>query len=276
MKAVVDADVAVKWLFTEDGIVEARQLLAHRVTLHAPDFILTEAANVIWKKARRREITDTRPYFEELARLDDVVELSPSADLLAHAAAIAIEIDHPVYDCLYLAGAEVEEAPLVTADRRLRDAAGNRADTEVWLISGPETGRRIASAATSLVIQETTVQDLTAAYTVFSDTADNVVSHVPRRPGGPAILPPERRNAYLETPAFRRLVTLVASLSHEERIDLMALAWYGRESADTSPWSYFLDHACRMGIDDPQYEAALGRYWQAGLDRLRGNRPEMR
>ena len=151
MKAVVDASVAVKWLFTEDGTVEARQLLAHRIALHAPDFILTEAANVIWKKARRREITDAQPYFEELARLGDLVALSPSADLLAHAAAIAIEIDHPVYDCLYLACAEVEEAPLVTADRRLCDAARDWPGAEVWHISDPETGRRIASAAAAMV-----------------------------------------------------------------------------------------------------------------------------
>ena len=33
-------------------------VLAHRIVLYAPDFILTEAANVIWKKAQRREMTD--------------------------------------------------------------------------------------------------------------------------------------------------------------------------------------------------------------------------
>ncbi len=122
MKAVVDASVAVKWLFTEDGTVEARQLLAHRIVLHAPDFILTEAANVIWKKARRREVADAQPYLHELARLGDLVSLAPAAELVIHATAIALRIDHPVYDCLYLACAEVEEAPLVTADRRLRCA----------------------------------------------------------------------------------------------------------------------------------------------------------
>ena len=147
MKAVVDASVAAKWLVVEQGTVEARRLLANGIALHAPDFILIETANVIWKKARRREIVDSRPYFEELARLGDVIALSPSSGLLDRAAAIAIEIDHPVYDCLYLACAEVEGAPLVTADRRLRDAAQGRPDLEVRLLSDPETGRLIASAA---------------------------------------------------------------------------------------------------------------------------------
>ena len=275
MKAVVDASVAVKWLFTEDGTVEARQLLAHRIVLHAPDFILTEAANVIWKKARRREIADAQPYLHELARLGDLVALAPAAELVIHAAAIALRIDHPVYDCLYLACAEVEEAPLVTADRRLRDAARTRADPEVWLISDSETGRRIASAATGLVIQETTVHDLIVAHSIFSDTVARVVDQVPHRPGGPVIPAPEHRDAYLKTPAFRRLVKLIDDLSYEERIDLMALAWYGCEIPASTPWSHFLDHAYRAGIDDPHYEAGLGRYWQAGLDRLRGKTPDI-
>ncbi len=147
MKAVVDASVAVKWLFAEDGTVEARQLLAHGIVLHAPDFILIEAANVIWKKARRREAADAQPYLLELDRLGDFVALTPAAELVFHAAAIAMRIDHPVYDCLYLACAEVEEAPLVTADRRLCDAARDRSGAEVWHIADPEAGRRIASAA---------------------------------------------------------------------------------------------------------------------------------
>ena len=120
MKLIVDASVAVKWLFTEEASVESRQLLAHRIVLYAPDFILTEAANVIWKKAQRREIADPKPYLEELARLPDVVVLCPSADLVAHAAAIALKIGHPVYDCLYLACAEVHDLPSPAHGQTLR------------------------------------------------------------------------------------------------------------------------------------------------------------
>lgn len=268
MKVIVDASVAVKWLFTEEGTAEARHLLAHRITLHAPDFLLLETANVIWKKTRRQEIPDAQPYLEELARLGDVVTLFPAADFVGQAAAIALQIDHPVYDCLYLACAEVEDAPLVTADRKLRDAARAYPGADAWLIADSQTGRRIATAATRLVIQETTVRELAAAYTTFSDTVDHVVDHVPRRPGGLRILTPKDQDAYLETPAYLRLVKLVGARSYDERIDLMALAWFGRERSDASPWSYFLDHACRTGLDDPHYEAGLGRYWRAGLDRL--------
>ena len=267
MKLIVDASVAVKWLFTEEGTVESRQLLAHRIVLYAPDFILTEVANVIWKKAQRKEIADPQPYLEELARLPDVVVLYPSADLVAHAAAIALKIGHPVYDCLYLACAEVEGSPLITADAKLRDAAQAYPSVDVWNIAASEIVERIVTAATALVIQETTVQELIAAYTTFSDTADFAIDTVPRRRGGPRILTPEDQDRYFDTPAFLRLVKLISNLSYEERIDLMALAWFGRQAAST--WSFFLNHAYRIGAKDPHYEAGLGHYWRAGLDRLR-------
>ena len=154
MKLVVDANIAVKWLFAEEGTAEARQLLAPRILLHAPDFILTEAANVVWKKTRRNEVANAQPYLEELARLPDAVALHPSADLVAHAATIALEIDHPVYDCLYLACAEDEGAPLVTADSRLCDAAQTHPGVDVWNIMAPEAKERIVTAATALAIQE--------------------------------------------------------------------------------------------------------------------------
>jgi predicted nucleic acid-binding protein len=33
--------------------------------------------------------------------------------------AIALDLDHPVYDCFYLALAEIEQNAMVTADQRL-------------------------------------------------------------------------------------------------------------------------------------------------------------
>ena len=273
MKLIVDASVAVKWLFTEEGTVESRQLLAHRIVLYAPDFILTEAANVIWKRARRKEITDPQSYLEELARLPDVVVLCPSADLVAHAAAIALEIGHPVYDCLYLACAEVEGSPLITADGKLHDAAQAYPSVDVWHIAASEVVERIVTAATALVIQETTVRELIAACTNFSKTADFVIDTAPRRRSGIRILTPDDQDGYLNTPPYLRLVKLISNLSHDERMDLMALSWFGRQTTKASTWSYFLNHAYRMGVDDPHYDAQLSHYWPAGLDRLRDEPP---
>ena len=50
---------------------------------------------------------------------------------------------------------------------------------------------------------------------------------------------------------------------------VIGYARVGRQTSEPSPWSYFLNHAYRMGINDAHYEAVLGRHWQAGLDRRR-------
>ena len=76
----------------------------------------------------------------------------------------------------------------------------------------------------------------------------------------------EDRDVYLDTPAWRRLVGLLTKLSYDERIDLMALGWLGRESGS---WASLLEHAYESGIDDAHYVAGLGLYWQKGIDRLR-------
>jgi predicted nucleic acid-binding protein len=46
------------------------------------------------------------------------------------------EIDHPVYDCVYLALAAAHAAPLATADDRLRRGA-ERVGVRVWNVTGP-------------------------------------------------------------------------------------------------------------------------------------------
>ncbi len=52
MKLTVDASVVVKWFVSELLHKEAHLLLAHRLDLHAPDILLAEFANTIWKKTR--------------------------------------------------------------------------------------------------------------------------------------------------------------------------------------------------------------------------------
>ena len=118
MKLTVDASVVVKWFVPEALSEEARLLLGHRLILHAPDLVLVEFANTIWKKVRRGELADHQPYIDELPRLSEVITLYPSYDLLAPTAQIAQKLDHPVYDCLYLACAEATGSILVTADRK--------------------------------------------------------------------------------------------------------------------------------------------------------------
>jgi len=133
---VVDASVACKWFFQEAGSAAARRLLARSELLLAPDLVFVEVGNVAWK--RKRAGAATQEQLREIAVVlpNAFTEVAASATLLPLALAIAVELDHPVYDCLYLALAERSECRLLTADARLlRVAAGSRWKRRVKALS---------------------------------------------------------------------------------------------------------------------------------------------
>ena len=120
----VDASVAVKWYFDEPDTDKARLVLDSGHLLVAPSLIVVEVANVAWKKQRRGEANpgQVRSLADELP---DSFLLIPEERLVGRALAIAEEIDHPVYDCLYLAASERWNAPLITHDKRLLEKIKN-------------------------------------------------------------------------------------------------------------------------------------------------------
>ena len=119
---VVDASVAVKWLITETFSDQAVRLLDRELRLVAPELLFAEAANALWAMCRRGDIT--KPDF---AQAVDVLKAARIAvpvsmrELAASAARLAADLDHPTYDCFYLALAVQEQYPVVTADQRFYD-----------------------------------------------------------------------------------------------------------------------------------------------------------
>ncbi|MBF0311124.1 MAG: type II toxin-antitoxin system VapC family toxin [Magnetococcales bacterium] len=120
MKLIVDASVALKWFLSDEpGAEQAVRILETEGELLAPEWIVPEVSNAVWKMIRSgrigkgpgEEIVSRLPRF--FSRLIPVVEES------SQALAIALRIDHPIYDCYYLALAERENVPPVTADGRL-------------------------------------------------------------------------------------------------------------------------------------------------------------
>ena len=49
---VVDSSVAVKWYLEEEGSDRAESLLRRNARLLAPDLLLPELGNVLWKRRR--------------------------------------------------------------------------------------------------------------------------------------------------------------------------------------------------------------------------------
>jgi predicted nucleic acid-binding protein len=115
---VVDASVAIKWMVPEDGADAALALLDE--ALLAPDWMLAEFGNIVWKKVRRREMDD-RQAREAIAILPTIVSMVPTIPYVPDALEIALALDHPFYDCLYLAAAQAHAYRFATADRRLVD-----------------------------------------------------------------------------------------------------------------------------------------------------------
>ena len=274
MKLTIDASVVVKWYVSETHSEEAYVLLGHRLERFAPDFVLVELANIFWKKARLREIGDPLTYFQELARIREAVVLISSADLIERAAQVAAQIDHPVYDCLYLACAEATGSTLITVDRKLRDTAADSAlDVDVQYIGAHGVADKIRAAATALVIEQDKVAELIAAYDLLDATEDNVLSALYRGGAELATIGHEEWSRILDSPAGKRLERFFFQLNDEERIDLLALGWLGQGNSGTE-WQPIFERACSM-IDgyansEWRYVLHLGAHWRVGFERMTG------
>ncbi len=113
---IVDASVAVKWFLQEPGSIAARAVLTREGSLVAPDRLLLEVANVLRRKERRGELT-AEHVDRATARLSSFFhEILPTDPLLASAVGLSRRLDHPVYDCVFLAAAMEPATRLITAD----------------------------------------------------------------------------------------------------------------------------------------------------------------
>ena len=117
---VIDTNVLVKRVVPEaDSGVAIGILELHTrgvINLIAPDYILTECANVIWKNTRRRGIShaDLSCSLRVLQNLN--ITLTPQSELLEDALLFAAATGIAVYDALFCVLARRADAELITAD----------------------------------------------------------------------------------------------------------------------------------------------------------------
>jgi predicted nucleic acid-binding protein len=116
---VVDASVAVKWFVRETFYDRAVALRDSTDELHAPDWIVIEVAHAALRKWRNREITPEQVRLMVRALPIRMAHLHRAVNLVERALAIAMTIDHPVHDCIYLACAEASSCAVITADNEL-------------------------------------------------------------------------------------------------------------------------------------------------------------
>jgi predicted nucleic acid-binding protein len=119
MILVVDASIVVKWYLKEVYSDIAEKLLVDGDhDLHAPELLLSEVGNVLWKKRRSGELLSDE--CERIAR--DLERRSVSyhslRDLLLPAVIASENSQRTVYDWCYLVLAKSLNCRFITADRR--------------------------------------------------------------------------------------------------------------------------------------------------------------
>ncbi len=113
---VVDASVAVGWSIALPYSGACNRLLQESGSLIAPDLVISEVTNAFYQQiktglANRDRLSDG---LDLLPRW--FAELVPSAMLRNRAFELALELNHPAYDCFYLALAVMRDVKFVSAD----------------------------------------------------------------------------------------------------------------------------------------------------------------
>jgi|SRR5215217_8241117 len=118
---IIDASVAFKLIVEEPGSEEAIAWIS-RAELVAPTLIHAEVGNALWKRVQRGELAAGDEIGDRLSDLTHYVRTVDESALLPRALRLAVELAHPVYDCIYLALAEALDDRVLTADRRFLQA----------------------------------------------------------------------------------------------------------------------------------------------------------
>ncbi len=123
--AVIDASVVVKLVVTEPDSDSAERVVgdlsASGVWIGAPELLLVECANALWLRVRKGSLTskDSESQLGVLGRIVDGFDAWPLGTLVFPAWRLATSLGITVYDACYVALAEMQGVPLVTADRKL-------------------------------------------------------------------------------------------------------------------------------------------------------------
>lgn len=117
-RIIIDASVAIKWVVPEAG-TDAALALRAEYELSAPELIVPEIANILWKKFQRGELQSGEAEIAAELLEKSGIRLISMQNLLGKATSLAMFLSHPAYDCVYLAAAIEADIPFVTADTRL-------------------------------------------------------------------------------------------------------------------------------------------------------------
>jgi predicted nucleic acid-binding protein len=127
---VLDASAAIEWLLQSPaGIKIDRRVFSRSESLHAPHLLDIEVTQVLRRYVREKMITTQRGQeaLEDLAGLP--LDRYPHDFLLPRVWDLRATLT--AYDAVYVALAELLDAPLLTCDRKIASVPGHSANIEV-------------------------------------------------------------------------------------------------------------------------------------------------
>jgi predicted nucleic acid-binding protein len=127
---VLDASAAIEWLLQSPaGVKIDRRIFSVSDSLHAPHLLDVEVVQVLRRYVRDKTITAQRGQ-EALEDLGDLPLNRYPHDFLTPRV-WELRATLTAYDAVYVALAELLDAPLLTCDRRIASAPGHYANVEV-------------------------------------------------------------------------------------------------------------------------------------------------
>ena len=127
---VLDASAAIEWLLQSPaGIKIEKRLYSPSESLHAPHLLDVEVAQVLRRYVRRKIISAQRGQ-EALEDLADIPLTRYPHDFLIPRV-WELRATLTAYDAVYVALAELVNAPLLTCDGKIASASGHSANVEV-------------------------------------------------------------------------------------------------------------------------------------------------
>ncbi|NUQ22483.1 MAG: type II toxin-antitoxin system VapC family toxin [Saprospiraceae bacterium] len=122
MRLVIDTNAAIEIVLGRPNMPAFRELLNQAEEVIAPELLQIESGNVLWKLHRHGIIpnNDIFPILQDIEAIVDkwyfFQQLKPFAMPLA------VEYQISVYDSCYLSLAKIENAALLTLDKKLQEA----------------------------------------------------------------------------------------------------------------------------------------------------------
>lgn len=240
---VVDTSIAAKWVVQEAGSEQALALLDRDEPLVAPDRMIPELVNVLRRKFKAGQISETqflKGVEEALSALDRVV---PSREVAFDATILSLALDHSPYDCFFLATA-LGRGVFLTADHVFERKCIDRGYGKLVVsLEDIESGRLDALLALENT-EEEALASIRRLTPLIKKTFDVLQEEASRRQGDRfTIITSEDIASGFSSPAYRALEMTISGLPSEQLAFLLALGWLGRGYYSGSDWPHLLANA---------------------------------